>query len=180
MGYLTEEQYEARANYAAQRMEENKNNKKLDEDTHDVLAEICSLRHEFHCMDGNTGFYTEISDYDNYMSCISEESYRGVSFQQLIKKLKIKKSIKNEAIKNLNKQEDKLMMLDNDTDNEYCEEDFKTFEEYEEAVDEWRYNTCMEYCRISEEVNTIIEKMLKEIDIIYGTDYCPGGHTRIY
>ena len=157
MGVLSKEAYEGKREWAARRMVKNAENESLTEEQHEVLAWLCSFRHEWH-MHAERLWSSENQD-------LFEE------YEQINKKLS---EVGLDIVEGLPRAEDF-------PDENWYFYDYKDSGEYADLED-WMENG-EEYDRFHEmhnEVNNAIERYLSEIDKKYGTEYCPSGYTRLH
>lgn len=147
MAKLSKAQYERRNENASIRMAGNKEIDSLLSEQHEVLAELCSFRHELHCNQKDL-FMSNGSNYSIFWKMLRETLYEKLDSVNLPKI-----SFPNS----------------DDISSDYDFEDFGL--SYDEAIEE-----LMAY---TSEVNTIIEKYLRQIDINHNTKYCPTGALRI-
>ena len=144
------ELYEKRRENADRRYLENKKITSLTEEQHDVLADLCTIRHDIHC---------------SWRSMYLSESGCNL-YSQLMELVEEIKNINLGKIsipepENIPGDEDRYIGLIEDTD---------------EAEDE-NYE---KFCDIMEEINTKIEEFLRKIDNNHGTNYAPTGAHRIW
>ncbi len=150
MSKLNNEQYTYRKESAASKMAENKENcNTLTEVQHDLIEEICTIRHEIHC-DQDSVFNTESSSHNKFINFLDNIN------------LKLKKVELN--IINFNIDFEMLI-----TDFDYYE--MESFDSIEDAKEK-----SSEECTA---INNDIELFLKNIDKKHGTNYCPTGSLRI-
>lgn len=160
MAYLTKQQYDYRRESAANRMEKNKDAcNTLTEEQHEALARLCSARHDFHsnidtCVKGEDSTYTdELINANADLVASGLPAIKGVpaSFEDYI-------DIDTIAL---------LYQLGGiPEDDEEREEWYST--EYERIYGEY------------EDLNTVIEDYLREIDKTHGTHYAPTGALRVF
>lgn len=156
--YFSQDIYDRKREYAARRMEKNKEIKTLTSEQHDILAELCKVRHEFH---------------------ISMDNIVKTDSKQLKKDLvRINIELREEGLETISSipSGDITDYIDIDTIDELYE--IEDFPEDDEERNEWYIEN---YERIMDELNSLhsdIEDYLYKIDKEYGTDYFPGGHTR--
>lgn len=159
-GYLPKEAYDRKREWAAKRMAKNKEIDTLTEEQHDVLADLCEIRHEFHTnMD-------DITKHDT--SKIKQELVR------------INMKINEAGLKPMEfiPYGDISDYIDIDTIDELYE--IEEVPEYNSERQDWYDDN---YYRIFKELGELHEKIedyLRNIDKKYGTDYCPSGASRIF
>ena len=151
MGIVSKEGYRGKAEWAAERMEHNKNTcTTLTPEQHTLLAELCTFRHDLH---------------HNWDSAWNEESGNHSKFADNIDIYaediglaeKIKEAFGKTPFKRIDYPTTSTYALDNLT--------------FEEAFDQ--------ACDLFIQVNDEIEEFLRKIDKEHGTDYAPSGATRI-
>jgi len=151
MAYHTKETYERKAEWAANRMEENSKIESLTEEQHSALAKLCSFRHELHCNQDSL-FITESANYNKYHEMLDE----GVNTILINAGLLIINGIATD-------------FMPSDMDLAYgCAEEWETLEEGKEIA----LNQAIA-------INEKIETYLLQIDNKYGTNYCPSGKSRL-
>lgn len=161
MAKLSREAYDGRREWAARRMAENAKIDSLTQEQHDLLAELCTFRHNLHCSwdslaNGNAqDIEAQISEY--YEDTLSDRTRRlfGEAAYNLIDY--------NTTADDPEDVEEYMGIptdLYNDDYNEWCERireaDFDLFST----------------------INSEIESFLTRIDNKYGTSYAPSGATR--
>ena len=167
MSYLNQKQYEQRAISAAKRMAENAKNNSLTLEQHEVIASLCSYRHNLHssmdriCQNDENGQKNELIRIN---SLLKEVGLTPMDFC------------------GYNVGEDYIDIDDiNDAiffakeDGSYIDPDEHP-QEYQNWYDD-TYDTIMEKL---ESLNKKIENYLSEIDQKYNTSYCPTGALRIF
>lgn len=150
MAKLTKEQYERRTENAVKRHEDNKKITTLTEEQHELIAEVCNMRHKIH----SSG-----DELYNMQSLFSQEA---TTWLEDINSRLI--AINLPMIKNIPRAEDFPSAED-----KYCgviEED-----EEEENVEK--------FYSIMNDLNNSIEQWLTRIDAEHGTNYCPTGTHRM-
>lgn len=158
MAYLNKKQYDYRRESAAKRMQENKEIDTLTEDQHDILSELCKIRHKIHSDKKNV----IISDDENYKAKLIRINIKLMELE--LPYMEFIPCGEGDYI-------------DIDTIDGLYEYD--EVPEDDEERKEWYDNN---YWRISEELeklNSQIEKYLKGIDEKYNTNYCPTGNLRM-
>jgi len=154
---LNEEEYERRNEAAAQRMEKNAENTSLSEEQHEVLAELCSIRHKMHCHPN--GFWiSESCDYRIFFNYIDSE---------------INELLRNAGLPAIKFPDATNCPSDADWDMELNQSDYSD-DEWEDMMDDAHH----EALNFAEKINTIIEDYLKKIDEKHGTNYAPTGALR--
>lgn len=164
--YFSKDVYEGKSRYAGKKMYENSLVDTLTEEQHNALSKICSARHQLHInIDKsirlmNTEYQHSLIDANHEL----EES--GLP-----------------SIEEIPTTEDDFIDIDNielledmgESPDKYTDDEDELYtEEYQEWYDE-NYNRI--YNEL-EELNNIIEKYLRKIDIEYGTEYAPTGMSR--
>lgn len=150
MAKLTKEQYDRRRENASIRHEENKNITILTEEQHEIIAEVCDMRHKIH----SSG-----DELYNMQSLFSEEATTWL--EDINSRLVTVGLLK---IDNIPRAEDIPSAED-----KYCgviEED----KEEENIVN---------FYSLMNELNNSIEQWLRSIDKEHGTNYCPTGTHRM-
>jgi len=161
MSKLTKDHYSRRNENAARRMTENATVQTLTTDQHELLSNICSLRHELHSNQDDL-FCCEGSNYKPFWEQISNLSDRA---RQL--SLDGCPCIDIESLPN---------------DHDYDEVDFWDMEDWwsDDEDDDLRSNALNAVLEAAQEYNSKIESFLAKIDNKHGTNYCPTGATRIF
>ncbi|MFA5068076.1 MAG: hypothetical protein WC466_08610 [Candidatus Izemoplasmatales bacterium] len=157
--YHSKDVYDKKREYAARKMAKNKDIDTMTDEQHDAVANLCSIRHELHTNMHNVA----ISDDQNIKKKIvlaniqlRESDLPHMSFVPL----------------------DEIDYIDIDSI-----EDLKLMGENPENDEEKNEWYTENYYRISNELselNSNIEKYLKQIDEKYGTSYCPTGLSRVF
>lgn len=160
--FHSKEVYDKKREYAARKMLKNKEINTLTENQHDILSDLCSIRHGLHS-NMNEVVLSDSSDYKDTLILINDRLVE--SGLEKIDKIP------------LGHGEDFIDIDTMDGLFEYGEipEDSDS-DEYQDWYDE-------EYTRIHnelEELNKTIEKYLAKIDSIHKTSYCPTGLSRIF
>ena len=150
MAILTKEQYDKRTENAIIRQENNKQVTTLTEEQHELIAEVCNMRHKIHSSD---------KELYNMESLFSEEASKWID--EINSKLK---EVNLSKIENIPRIED--IPTANDVYDGLIDED-----EEEDNVEE--------FFKIMNILNNSIEKWLSNIDFEHGTKYCPTGAHRI-
>jgi len=151
MAHLTKEQYIRRNENAAIRMGENKENcSTLNEEQHDLIARICSMRHRIHC-DQQSLYNVESANCSEY-----GEFLMNVQYDVLNAKLPVLKISYDEMAP--------------DSDDRY--------HDFIDDTDEAEEKNLEAFYEIMNETNNQIEAWLREIDEQHGTSYCPTGILR--
>lgn len=154
MGIVSKEGYERKAEYAARRMEENKKIKSLTEEEHDMLAELCSLRHKIHTSIERLW----VEDTEHLLEQLFEFN------PGTLPPLKLSMDI-----------------ADIPSENDYYGNVYGDKDDYEDYIDWFEHSEHYEeYCDVMNTINNEIESYLHEIDMKHGTNYCPTGMTRLY
>jgi len=158
MGALTKEQYEYRRESATQRCIDNKENcNSLSDEQHDLMSEICSMRHEIHSNQDSL-YNTESGSFKKYFDWLNDESDECINGK-----------LKNSGLPIMEWSIDIICMpCDNDRYEGVID---NTDEAEEENRDEF-----YEQCNV---INNDIENYLRNIDDKHGTNYCPSGFLRI-
>lgn len=171
--------YEAKREWAAKRMKENAEIETLTEEQHEVLEWLCTIRHELHT--SKDSVWNNNSDalkpFDN--SCGDYE---------------VNQRLKRVGLKPIELQFDYISCptvsdfdcLSRDEQDEWQEKADRYNNEHPNSMghssislwqeESWEYRDFLEDI---ERINDNIEKYLKEIDEMHGTNYCPSGYTRL-
>lgn len=157
MAYLNKDIYERKEAYASRRMLQNAENENLTPEQHDILAWICSKRHEVHTNQDDF-FYSESTNSAEYWSLIDDGCGNGI----------IRDKLASVGLPDLkwSFNADDYMTDALCKEFGYSEEDIET--EYESCI------------KMAGQFNNDIEQYLRAIDKQYGTDYCPSGVGRLY
>jgi hypothetical protein len=160
MGMLNKEQYEYRRESAARRAYDNKTScDSLTEEQHDLLAEICSMRHEIHCNQSSL-YNTGSGSYSEYWHWLSDAADDGEDINSKLKRAGMKTIEWSTNMEEAECDNDRYDGIIDDTD-EADEENRDSFYERMESI------------------NNDIEAYLRIVDEKHGTDYCPSGFLRI-
>lgn len=153
--------YELKARYIERRNEENrlKVDNQLTEEQINALEWLCAKRHNLHTYGTGVLTYSERCDHCEYVDYITgnlTDYMRENGFEDF-------PDIEVDAVEGYK----------SDTEWEWCEDDYKNYDDF--------LNDCYSFnSEVIEGINTTIENWLKELDVKYGTDYCPTGATRIF
>ena len=150
MAKLTQEQYERRRENAVVRHEENKKITSITEEQHNIIAEVCDMRHKIH----SSG-----DELYNMQSLFSQEA---TTWLEEINSRLI--TVRLRKIDNIPCAEDFPTAED-----KYC----GVIEEEEEEENVEKFYSMMN------ELNNSIEQWLTRIDTEHGTNYCPTGTHRM-
>lgn len=151
MGIISKEGYHGKREWAAKRMEQNKKIETLTEEQHNLLAELCTFRHDLH-HNWDSAWNDESQNFGVYCDGISIYNDDAGLPE------KIKQAFGKEPFER----------IDYPTSNTYELDDLTWEEGYEQA------------CDLFAQVNDEIETFLREIDKEHGTDYAPSGATRLF
>jgi|GEM_PF-1989084 len=170
MAYFSKEAYEGKERWARNRMRENSEVPTLSPEQHETLAWLCTIRHEMHCSPDSfwVGESGEYSEYWDYIGNSYEDS-------------KINEQLNEVGLKS-------IPLI---TDTEHIMADYEVFEEWgvenlqayyglpedytDEDIDEAAEKAKEVLYELLEQTDEIIRKYLAEIDLEFGTNYCPGG-----
>lgn len=157
MAKLSKDVYDAKAEWAAQKMLKNAECESLTKEQHDVLAWMCSVRHETHC--NQDAFWNcEDASHKRFWDYITNFCDIGEIEKRLM--------------------EVGLPVIEWSFDYENYMTDGQCYEfEYSDDEMEEEHERCLE---MAEKFNNDIESYLSQIDKEHGTSYCPSGLTRIY
>lgn len=150
MAKLTKEQYERRTENAVRRHDGNKHITTLTEEQHNIIAEVCDMRHKIHSS-GDELYYVE--------SVFSSEASRWL--EEINSRLI---TVRLPHIDNIPCAEDMPTAED-----KYC----GIIEEETEEENVEKFYSMMN------ELNNSIEQWLTRIDAEHGTNYCPTGTHRM-
>jgi hypothetical protein len=176
------EMYERKAAYTERKMRENAENENLTEEQHDVLAWLCSVRHDFHC---------------NYSDLFNSESSHVFfePFDNFGKECEVNQKLEDTGLPKIPFSYNSWYIPVED--DYYSVLDDKEREEWEKKAEEWNtenptqmsHSGCSfwkeesgayaEFIDIMEGINSAMENYLLEIDKKYGTNYCPSGMSRL-
>ena len=157
MAYLNKEVYERKEAYTNKRMLQNAENENLSSEQHEVLAWLCSKRHEVHTNQEDF-FYSESPNCTEYWDLIDDGCSNGTI---------------RDKLQSVNLPDLKWSFSIDDYMNDALCSEFGYSEEEIEA----ELESCIE---MAGKFNNDIEKYLREIDKKYGTNYCPSGAGRLY
>ena len=158
MGHLNKYQYSYRNESASRRVIENSRNSALTDEQHEALSNLCKARHELH---------------SNIDSCIINDCH-GYKKELIVCNIAIGESGLSDMSFIPSDITDYI-----DIDDFQCLYEIETVPEDEMEKQNWYDDN---YSRIYSELellNSNIEKFLREIDVKYGTNYCPTGNLRI-
>jgi hypothetical protein len=150
MAKLTKEQYERQTENAARRYENNKTITTLTEEQHDIISEVCNMRHEIH----SSG--KELYNMQSLFSNKATTWLEGINSRLIT--VNFKKIENIPRAEDFPSAEDKYLGV--------IEED-----EEEENVEK--------FYSIMNELNNSFEQWLRRIDAEHGTNYCPTGAHRM-
>jgi hypothetical protein len=184
MAYLTQEAYDRKREYAARRMEDNREIETLTEEQHDALSKVCEDRHRLHGHGMSEAIYcTEHPNNRDWYEII-DDPYTGErgAINTVLEEARLP------IIENL-----ELPDCPDDQWREYQtveeageeleveREDGEDDDDYESKVSDAHYQYGVSKCHdIAESINAKIEDYLRSIDDEHGTHYCPSGATRIF
>ena len=146
------DRWEAKRRYAENKMYENSKKETLTKEEHEILADLCSLRHEIHT---------------------SWEGIWNNNDVDLLQKLY------NFETGDLPKLDISVDIADIPSQDDYFDDLYDDADEYEDLED-WVENSehYEEFCEIMNKINSEIENYLMDIDKEHGTSYCPTGISR--
>jgi len=150
---MEKEEYERREMAAQRRMKEQKEITTLSEEQHDLISEICAIRHKLHVF-GKKYYYLENGDNDTF-----SDFFENINFRLIELDLPPIEGIP------------RIDEFPNDCDR-YNGVIDNTDEDEEE-----NYN---EFLSMMDDVNNNVEEWLHHIDRIYDTSYAPTGAYRIF
>lgn len=154
MAYHNKATYENKREWAAARMEKNKNIEcVLTEQQHDIIAWLCGIRHEIHT-NMQSFFITGSCNFSCYWTLLDNE---------------INNRLNQVGLDRIHFSDRDFIPNDDDWDAEYWDGEYDTCDA--------AYEACHDF--VSEQ-HKLIEGYLRDIDGIHGTHYCPTGATRIY
>ena len=164
---LNKRQYEQRANSAAKRMAENAKNDSLTSEQHEVIASLCSYRHNLHssmdriCQNDENGYKNELIRIN---SLLKEVGLTPMDFC------------------GINPGEDYIDIDDMQESIFFAKEDgsYIDKDDYPKEYQDWYDETYFSIMEKLESLNKKIENYLSEIDKKYNTSYCPTGALRIF
>lgn len=159
MAKLSKEAYAGKKEWSAKRMLANREKETLTEAQCDAIEELCRFRHELHC-NQKALFHTGSSYYSEYWDNIGYNGHES----------DINKTLCNAGLPLIFNHEEDVLPTDDDINSD----DYDTDDDYQEEHDE----LLLEVLEFASEVNKEIEKYLRSIDEMYGTDYAPSGATR--
>ena len=167
MSYLNQKQYEQRAISAAKRMAENAKNNSLTLEQHEVIASLCSYRHNLHssmdriCQNDENGRKNELIRINSLLKEVglTPMDFCGVNV--------------GEDYIDIDDMREAIFFAKED--GSYIDED-----EYPQEYQDWYDDTYDTIMQKLEDLNANIEKYLYEIDQKYNTSYCPTGALRIF
>ena len=129
--------------------------KTLTDEQHDILSELCGIRHELHTMNWNRAWLIDSTENRMIYDYISSENEHSI----------------NERLLKVNLPGIEWDIdLDELCEQQICEELAYSDEEMEEEYNKW--------LNLKEEINAKIEEYLHSIDIKHGTEYEPIGEFR--
>lgn len=155
--YLTKDIYDRKREFAATQHAKNKEIASLTSDQHDALSNLCAVRHELH----------------TNMDSMVKSDDSGIKERLILANIQLEETglpIMNFIPNDISDY------IDIDTIDLLYE--LEEVPENDEEKQQWYDDN---YYRIYNELsnlNTKIEKYLKEIDDGYGTEYCPTGLSR--
>lgn len=176
MAYLDKDAYFGKQLYAERKMAKNAEIDTLTEEQHEVLAELCRIRHEFHSTDSDKYFNSE-SQYN------LEEVFspKGDSIYSQLEEVDLP------SLSELDFDE-----LPSSSEWDWLDEDEQ--QEWENKAEElnkketghfiytgyelWKEEVMENFDKFLSDYNEVIEDYLRKIDEKYGTEYCPTGIAR--
>ena len=167
MSYLNQKQYEQRAISAAKRMAENAKNNSLTLEQHEVIASLCSYRHNLHssmdriCQNDENGYKNELIRINSLLKEVglTPMDFCGVNV--------------GEDYIDIDDMREAIFFAKED--GTYIDED-----EYPQEYQDWYDDTYDTIMQKLEDLNANIENYLSEIDKKHNTSYCPTGALRIF
>jgi hypothetical protein len=157
-GRLSKEAYEGKREWAAKKMAENRNIESMTEEQHDAMANLASVRHDFHVNMGKIIFDDEMNQRNKLIEANALLMESGLPRMDFIP-VSLEDYIDIDTIDLL-----------------------KQIEDVPEDENELQIWTDENYERIYSELSELhgrIESYMSDIDSKYGTSYAPSGHTRI-
>ena len=164
---LNKRQYEQRAISAAKRMAENAKNDSLTSEQHEVIASLCSYRHNLHssmdriCQNDENGYKNELIRIN---SLLKEVGLTPMDFCRYNP---------GEDFIDIDDMQESIFFAKED--GTYIDED-----EHPQEYQDWYDETYFSIMEKLESLNKKIENYLSEIDKKYNTSYCPTGALRIF
>lgn len=172
---MMNDMYWGKMMYASNKMKKNSEVETLTEEQHEVLAELCSIRHEFHCLDTMKVFIAEIdTEIDDWF-----DSDREGNIYEKLEEVGLPKLPELDVVD---------LPCDYDWETLTSEEQDEWKERAEKegkgntGYDLWEQESGVldKLSKILEDYNTVIEEYLRNIDNEHGTEYCPTGATRLF
>lgn len=161
------EMYEAKERYVEKLMSDNSEVGTLSEEQHEVLRELCRLRHEIH-MNHESIFHNNDNGLTDRFNDFAEENDLPfkIDYDELVTSLDYDLLTKEEQSDYEERANDfNIIKSDSALSHSgfslWCEENF---------------DECSDYL---EELNNQIENYLAKIDKEHGTHYCPTGNARL-
>jgi len=164
---LKKRQYEQRAFSASKRMAENAKNDSLTSEQHEVIASLCSYRHNLHssmdriCQNDENGQKNELIRINSLLKEVGLTPMDFCGYNP------------GEDFIDIDDMQESIFFAKED--GTYIDED-----EHPQEYQDWYDDTYHEIMQKLEDLNTNIENYLSEIDKKYNTSYCPTGALRIF
>lgn len=183
MGDSKKEMYERKAAYAERRMRENAENENLTEEQHDVLAWLCSVRHNFHC--NYSDLFNSEGDHDFFDPF--DNSCGECEVNQKLEEVGLPKIPFNYDTADIPNEDDYYYVLDDEEKEDWEKKAEEWNREhpsqiFHDGFSIWKENSGSydEFSDIMDGINNAVEDYLIGIDKKYGTTYCPSGMSRIF
>lgn len=190
MGYVSKEGYFKKQLYAERKMDEQKFNTNLSEEQHEIIADLCSIRHKFHTMDARKLFNTNSTAFTELSELFGFDKAGDLEENSIYNRLK-SLDLPELPILDIYELPDDMLW-----DLELTDEERYEWEKKAEKYNSENPNGIFKHTGYSlweeesgyisklwdmlEDYNNIIERYLKAIDEKYGTNYCPTGSTRLF
>ena len=171
MAILTKEQFAKRRENASKRNAENTEKaveNGLPREIGETLEWLCNRRHWLHCVDAESVYNSESSDYGEFYRFVQKEDDEIITLEQYFKKqVFIVSQLTIEA-------------LPTDFDWTECLDDEEKENIYDNDEEKYRLESLSKIMDFKNDINNQIEKFLNDIDAQYKTHYAPTGNQRIY
>lgn len=171
MAILTKEQFAKRRENAARRNAENTEKaiiNGLPREIGETIEWLCNRRHWFHCLDVESVYNSESTEYGNFYHFLQKEDDEIIKLEEYFQKpVFIVSQLTIEA-------------LPTDYDWSQCLDDEEKENIYNDNEEEYRLESLNKIMDFKNNINNQIEKFLNDIDAQYKTHYAPTGNQRIY
>lgn len=171
MAILTKEEFDKRNENASKRNAENTNiavENGLPREIGETLEWLCNRRHWFHCLDVESVYNSESSEYGNFYHFVQKEDDEIIKLEEYFNKPVF-------TVSQLT-----IEALPTDYDWNECLDDEEKENIYDDDEEKYRLESLSKIMDFKNNINNQIEKFLTDIDTQFKTSYAPTGQQRIY